>query len=434
MTFLAALGYGLVITFMILIMTKRLSAFTALMLAPFIFGYIGGFGTKLGTFAGAGIKSVASTASMLAFAIIFFGVMLSAGLFDPLVKIVLKAVKGDPLKIVVGTAILAMIVSLDGDGATTDMIVCSALIPIYDKLKIKKLYLAAFVLMPNSIINLVPWGGPTARIQAALGLDGMALMKPLIPGMILALIYVVAVAYYIGLKERKRLGITNIIAGSSNEIAATLTEEERSLRRPKLAIPNLLLSIATIAVLIEGSIPSNICFGIGSALALMINYPNLKTQRDVITHQAEPVINSLTMVLAAGVFMGILSESKMADAIAAHLISLIPQSLGSHMPIITGLIALPGTYFLSNDAFYFGILPVLAKTGAVYGFTPLQIAVCSLMGQAIHMLSPIVASIYILLGLTKQDLGEWSKFCMPWMLFIFVIYAITLVATGFIPL
>jgi CitMHS family citrate-Mg2+:H+ or citrate-Ca2+:H+ symporter len=56
------------------------------------------------------------------------------------------------------------------------------------------------------------------------------------------------------------------------------------------------------------------------------------------------------------------------------------------------------------------------------------------MGQAIHMLSPIVASIYVLLGLTKQDLGEWAKFCMPWMLFIFVIYAVTLIATGFIPL
>jgi citrate-Mg2+:H+ or citrate-Ca2+:H+ symporter, CitMHS family len=434
MTTLAALGYGLVIVFMILIMTKRLSAFTALMLVPIIFGIIGGFGTKIGSFASTGIKSVASTASMLAFAIIFFGVMLSAGLFDPLVKIVLKAVKGDPLKIIVGTAILATVVSLDGDGATTDMIVCSALVPIYDKLKINKLYLAAFILMPNSIINLVPWGGPTARIMAALNVDGMSLMKPLIPGMILSLIYVVGISYYIGLKERKRLGIVDVSTIAHDEMAATLTAEEAALRRPKLAILNLILSVAVIAVLIEGTIPSNICFGVGSALALLLNYRNLKEQRNVIMLQAESVIQSLTMVLAAGVFMGVLSESKMADAIAQHLISLIPPSLGSHMPIITGLISLPGTYFLSNDAFYFGILPVLAKTGAIYGFTPLQIGVSSLMGQAIHMLSPIVASIYLLLTLTDQDLGEWSKFCMPWMLVIFVIYAATLGITGFIPL
>jgi citrate-Mg2+:H+ or citrate-Ca2+:H+ symporter, CitMHS family len=434
MTLLAGLGYGLVIVFMILIMTKRLSAFTALMLVPIAFGIIGGFGTKVGAFAATGIKSVASTASMLAFAIIFFGVMLSAGLFDPLVKVVLKAVKGDPLKIIVGTAILATVVSLDGDGATTDMIVCSALVPIYNRLKINKLYLAAFILMPNSIINLVPWGGPTARIMAALGLDGMALMKPLIPGMILSLIYVIGISYYIGLKERKRLGIIDIETMAHDEMAATLTAEEVSLRRPKLAILNLILSVAVIAVLIQGAIPSNICFGVGSALALLLNYRNLKEQRNVIMLQAESVIQSLTMVLAAGVFMGILSESKMADNIAQHLISLIPPSLGSHMPIITGLISLPGTYFLSNDAFYFGILPVLAKTGAIYGFSALQIGVASLMGQAIHMLSPIVASIYLLLTLTDQDLGEWSKFCMPWMLVIFIIYAITLVVTGFFPL
>jgi CitMHS family citrate-Mg2+:H+ or citrate-Ca2+:H+ symporter len=404
------------------------------MLVPIIFGMIGGFGTKLGAFASTGIKSVASTASMLTFAIIFFGVMLSAGLFDPLVKVVLKLVKGDPLKIIVGTAILSTIVSLDGDGATTFMIVCSALVPVYNKLNIKKLYLAAFAIMPNSIINLVPWGGPTARIQAALGIDGMTLMKPLIPGMILALVFVVGVAYYIGLKERKRLGIADASVLASNEMAATLTQEEVALRRPKLGIINLILTVATIAVLISGKIPSNICFGVGSAIALIINYPALKTQRQVILNQAENVINTLVMVLAAGVFMGILSESKMADAIATHLISLIPPSLGAHMPILTGLIGLPGTYLLSNDAFYFGILPVLAKTGALYGFTPVQIAVSSLMGQAIHQLSPLVASIYILRGLTDQDLGEWAKFCLPWMLIIFVIYAASLIVTGFIPL
>jgi CitMHS family citrate-Mg2+:H+ or citrate-Ca2+:H+ symporter len=438
MTTLAALGYGIVIVFMVLIMTKRLSPMVGLIVVPIVFAIIGGFGTDIGDFAIKGVKGVASTGAMLIFAIFFFGIMLTAGLFEPLANWVVKKVKGDPLKVLVGTAILATVVSFDGDGATTDMIVCSALIPVYNRLKINKLYLAAFILMPNSIINLIPWGGPTARIQAAIGVDGISLMKPLIPGMVLAILYVIGIAYYYGLKERKRLGVVQIDEASHNEMAAALAAEvdpeEAALKRPKLAWVNGILTVAVIATLIADIFPSAIVFEVGTAIALMLNYRKMKEQKKVIAINADNIVNSILMVLAAGVFMGILTETKMGDAIAQHLISLIPPSLGSHMPIITGLISLPGTYFLSNDAFYYGILPVLAKTGAVYGFTPLQIGVASLMGQAIHMLSPIVASIYLLLTLTDQDLGEWSKFCMPWMLVIFLIYAVTLIGTGFMPL
>jgi CitMHS family citrate-Mg2+:H+ or citrate-Ca2+:H+ symporter len=217
-------------------------------------------------------------------------------------------------------------------------------------------------------------------------------------------------------------------------LAAEVDPEEAALKRPKLVWVNGILTISVIAILISGMFPSAIVFEVGTAIALIINYRKIKDQKKVIEINADNIVNSILMVLAAGVFMGILTETKMGDAIAQHLISLIPPSLGSHMPIITGLISLPGTYFLSNDAFYYGILPVLAKTGAMYGFTPLQIGVASLMGQAIHMLSPLVASIYLLLTLTDQDLGEWSKFCMPWMLVIFLIYAVTLIGTGFMPL
>jgi CitMHS family citrate-Mg2+:H+ or citrate-Ca2+:H+ symporter len=116
---LAILGYGIVITFMVLIMTKRMTAFTSLIIVPIVFALIGGFGPNIGKFALTGVKGVAPTASMLLFAILFFGIMINVGLFDPLVNAIVKFVKGDPLKVLVGTAILAAIVSVDGDGSTT---------------------------------------------------------------------------------------------------------------------------------------------------------------------------------------------------------------------------------------------------------------------------------------------------------------------------
>lgn len=142
----------------------------------------------------------------------------------------------------------------------------------------------------------------------------------------------------------------------------------------------------------------------------------------------------LIMVLAAGVFMGILTETKMAEAIAQNLVALVPASMGKHFGLITAIISIPGTFFLSNDAFYFGVLPVLAQTGAQFGFTSLQIGAASLLGQAFHLLSPLVAFIYLLLQLTGVDMGEWQRYVAKWAIGIFVIFVVAAVAVGIIPL
>ena len=121
---LTFLGFAMVVTFMYLIMTKRLSALIALILVPILFALFGGFASKIGPMMLEGISKLAPTGVMLMFAILYFALMIDSGLFDPAVRKILKLVKGDPLKVSVGTAVLALVVSLDGDGATTYMICC----------------------------------------------------------------------------------------------------------------------------------------------------------------------------------------------------------------------------------------------------------------------------------------------------------------------
>lgn len=434
MNLLTILGYGIVLTFMVLIMTKRMTAFTSLIIVPIIFAYIGGFGLKIGTFALTGIKGVATTSTMLLFAIVFFGIMINVGLFDPLVKVIIKFVKGDPVKVLVGTAILASVVSVDGDGSTTTMIVCSALLPVYKKLNIKSIYLAVVIIMANSVMNLLPWGGPTARIMSALKLEGSEILNPLIPGMALAIVWVIVVAYILGLKERKRLGIVTIDDAALAEMAATTSAEEEALKRPKLIWVNFILTMIVMGVLISGKIPSAVIFEAGVALALIINYPKLKTQREVIELHAGNAVQVIVMVLAAGIFMGILTETKMAAAIAQNLASIVPESLGSHWALVTAVLSVPGTFLLSNDAFYLGVLPVLAETGVAYGFTPLQIGIASTMGQAFHLLSPLVGFIYLLLQLTDVDMGEWQRHAAKWSIGTFIIFVLAAAVTGVMPL
>ncbi len=139
---LSWLGFLMVAVFMYAIMSKRLSALVALIVVPVVFALIGGFTDQLGEMMLAGIKQIAPTGIMLLFAILCFGIMMDAGLFDPLIAKILKIVKGDPLKIVVGTAILASLVALDGDGTTTYMITVTAMLPLYQRLGIKPMILA----------------------------------------------------------------------------------------------------------------------------------------------------------------------------------------------------------------------------------------------------------------------------------------------------
>lgn len=431
---LAFLGFAMIIVFMALIMAKKLSPFTSLILVPVAFGLLAGYGWDTLGYAMDGIKSVASTFAMMTFAILYFGVMLTAGMFDPMVDHVVAWCKGDPLKVLVGTAILAAFVSLDGDGTTTVMICCTAMIPIYNRLKIKKIYLATLIILQNCIMNLIPWGGPTARVMSVMKLDAGEILAPLVPGMVLSSIYVVGVSYYLGLKERKRLGVAK--AASSEVHKVEVSPEEQEWKRPKLIFFNLALTAAVIVSLIMGLASSAILFGVGTAIALVVNYPDQKIQRKVISSLAPDMINVVMMVLGAGVLMGILNgpeDAGMSNAIAQFLVSVIPESLGRYFAVIIAVISAPGTYLLNNDAFYYGVLPPLAATAEAYGFTSLQIGFAALMGQAFHFLSPLVPFIYLLMDQTEITLAQYQGYIFRWCVGIFVIFMVMGLALGYLP-
>ena len=400
---------------------------------PIAFGLLAGYGWDTLKYAMDGIKSVASTFSMMTFAILYFGVMLTAGMFDPMVDKVVAWCKGDPLKVLVGTAVLAAFVSLDGDGTTTVMICCTAMIPIYNRLKIKKIYLANLIILQNCIMNLIPWGGPTARVMSVMNLDAGELLAPLVPGMALSAVYVIGVSYYLGLKERKRLGIMDI---SNSVNTVEFSDEEREWKRPKMILFNLLLTVAIITSLIMGLASSAILFGVGTAIALVVNYPVQKTQRKVISSLAPDMISVVMMVLGAGVLMGVLNgpeDAGMSNAIAQFLVSVIPESLRRYFAVIIAVISAPGTYLLNNDAFYYGVLPPLAATAQAYGFTDLQIGFAALMGQAFHFLSPLVPFIYLLMDLTEISLAEYQGYIFKWCIGIFVIFMGAGLLLGYLP-
>lgn len=207
---LTILGFAMIATFLVLIMTKKMSPIAALVLIPALFCVAVGQGAQLGDYVIEGVGNLAPTAAMLMFAIVYFGVMIDVGLFDPIVRGILKFCRADPMRIVVGTAVLAAIVSLDGDGSTTFMITVSAMYPLYKRLKMSLVVMTGVAATANGVMNTLPWGGPTARAATALKLDASEIFVPMIPALAMGLLAVFVLAYVLGLRERKRLGMLTL--------------------------------------------------------------------------------------------------------------------------------------------------------------------------------------------------------------------------------
>lgn len=440
---LAILGYIMVAVFMILIMTKRMSALLALIIVPIVFALIGGFYTGIGEMMLEGIAQVAPTGVMLVFAILYFGIMIDAGLFEPIVNTILRIVKGDPLKIAIGTVALASLVALDGDGTTTFIITVTAMLPLYKKLNMNLYMLATLALLSIGVMNMTPWGGPTARVISSLQLTTEEVFLPLIPVMAAGIGFAFLVAWYFGLKERKRIGILQIddptskeLLAAEEQVAAAVADGEKStvLQRPKLIWVNAGLTVGLLIALITGLLPLPVLFMIGFAIATMINYPNLVEQKERITAHAGNVLAVVALVFASGIFTGIMNGTEMVDAMATALVHIIPEKLGSQLPLITAITSMPFTYFMANDPYYFGIIPIIGETAANYNIPMAEIARASVLGQPAHVLSPLYAAGYLLVGMLGIDYGQNQRFALKWAIASSVFMIIAAIVFGVISI
>jgi len=426
---LALLGFGTIAVFLILIITKRLSVITALVIVPIVFGLLAGVGVReLSEMMLKGIMQVAPTGILLFFAVLYFAVMLDTGLFDPVIRLIIRQVKGDPLKVVMGTALLTMIVHLDGDGTATFMIVISAFLPVYKELKMDRLVLAGIVALSVGPLHLVPWSGTSARAIATMNSTASEMFNPNVPAIFGGIAWVLFVAYILGRNERKRLGIVAL----DYDHHTSLNDEQRSFRRPKLILVNAAMTVALIITLMMGWTPAPVLFVIASCFALLINYPNLKDQQRIVKSHGSNIFMVSSMIFAAGIFSGILTGSKMIEAMASSLVSFIPEHHANWLPLLTALTSMPSSLLFTPDAYYFGVIPVLSEAAQHYQIDPLEIGRAALLGQMTvgFPLSPLTASTFLLIGLCEVDLGNHQKFVFKWAFGTTIVMTIVALLTG----
>ncbi|KPM46766.1 CitMHS family transporter [Jiulongibacter sediminis] len=426
---LALLGFAIILIFLILIISKKVSVIVALVLTPVIIALIAGFKPlEIGQYSLEGIKQVAPTGILLMFAVLYFATMLDAGLFDPVISFIIRSVKGDPLKVILGTAILSMIVHLDGDGTATFMIVLSAFLPIYKALKINKLVLPGIVAMSVGPIHLVPWSGTSARALSVLETDSVHLFTPNLPAIGAGILWVLFVAWYWGMRERKKLGVIDFEYNHKEE----LTTDQKELRRPKLILINAILTVLLIVSLMEGWIPAPVLFVIASMLVLQINYPKLADQKKVLRSHGNNIFLVSSLIFAAGIFSGILNGSGMIDAMATSLVQLIPDEQSNFLPVLTAITSMPASLLFTPDAYYFGVLPVLSESASQLNMDTIQMGRAALLGQMTvgFPLSPLTASTFLLIGLAEVELGDHQRHTFLWAWGTTIVMAIVAVLTG----
>lgn len=434
---LALAGTLTVIVLLTAIMTKRLSAMVALIAVPLMASLLMGFGLDTGKFIVDGIKSISPIAVMFIFAILFFGIVSDAGMFDPIINYIIKAAKGDPVRVVVGNAILAMIIHLDGSGAVTFIITIPAMLPLYERLKLDMRVMACVTALGAGVMNMLPWGGPTLRAATALNIPVTEVFNPMIPAQAAGMVTVLAIAWFLGRREARRIGYAGAAGGSADTFAHThvISDADQSLRRPKMFWLNILLTICVVCGLIWGKVAPAVLFMTATIIALICNYPKPADQRARVDAHSKAALLMASVLFAAGAFTGIMKGTGFIKAMATAATGFIPADMASHIPFGLSLIAMPLSLFFDPDSFYFGILPVIGEVMNGFGLPAIQAAQASIVGQMTtgFPVSPLTPATLLLVGLAGVELGDHQRFTIPLAYLVSVVISIVSVIFGVYP-
>ncbi|PWT99024.1 MAG: citrate transporter [Terriglobia bacterium] len=431
---MALLGFVTIAVLLALILGKKMTPLGALIAVPVAAAVAGGFGFQTAGFMLRGIQSVAGVAGMFVFAILYFGIMTDAGMLDPIIDRILAAAGSDPVRIVIGTALLALLVHLDGSGAVTFLVTVPVMLPLYERLGMDKRVLACAASLAAGV-NFLPWTGPMIRAAASLHLTVASIFNPLLPVQLAGLVFVFSAAWWLGRREAKRLGFRQG-QGPGEIFLRELTKEQLALRRPNRFWINLALTLVLITAMIAAKLDPVAVFMVGVVLALQINYSDIRQQRERIDAHARAALLMAAILFAAGAFTGIMKESGILAAMAKSAVSVLPRAAAPHLPFVLGLLSMPLSLVFDPDSFYFGVLPVLAETGRTFGIPTVQMAQASVLGQMTtgFPVSPLTPAAFLIAGLAGIEFRDHQQFAFPLLLGASLAMTAVAVILGIFPL
>lgn len=452
-TIVGILGFLCIISIVVTLFKSKTLPSIAFILFPSILALIlvaGGYYSfdNIAKLVKAGFTSTGPTAALFVFSVLFFGIMTDAGMFDVIIGKLMGFVGDSVIGVTIMTAVIALIGHLDGGGASTFLIVVPSMLPVYRKMHMRSTTLLRVAVLAMGVLNLMPWAGPTMRAASVLGIEAGELWNTILPIQIFGIVLVLVHAVIAGLQEQKRgAGLHGKLA-QAEAVAENADSDSNAsvnaLARPKLFFFNLLLTFSVIAMLIWDVFPSYLPFMIGVAIAILVNYGDIKMQKKIINSHAGPALMMCSTLMGAAVLMGVLVKSvtvneveiaSVVSCMSALITMVLPATLGAHLPLVIGILSVPLALAFDTDSYFYGMLPVMIGIGEGFGISALPIAIAMVVCRnCATFISPMVPATLLGVGLAEVDIKDHirSSFLYVWVFsFICMIFAALL---GILPL
>ncbi|EAL5963082.1 citrate transporter [Campylobacter jejuni] len=367
-----------------------------------------------------GVKSVTNTAALFVFSILFFSVLNASGFFTKILNILLSKMKANVYQVCILTVFISAAAHLDGSGASTFLIVIPALLPIYERLGIRKTSMLLIITSAMGVMNVIPWGGPTLRAASIIGMDANLLWHHIIPIQIVGLILSLCLAIWIARIEIKRG------AGTGNLSGIDFNIEKSEYHNEKWFWLNLIIAIGVIGLLVSGMFPSYVCFMIGLGIILPLNYPNLKIAKKVLDRASGSAILMYITLIGAGILIGVFDKSGIMGKMGALILNFIPDYLGTYIPLMVGILAVPMAIIFCTDSYFYGVMPIVLSITKAFGVEPLTIAIIMVIARNCGtFISPVVPATLLGCGLARVNIRDHIKMSF------FYIWAISIICLIF---
>ncbi len=411
-----------------LLIWGKVSPVVAMALVPTIGALVLGFGLEdLQEFFSSGLDQVMNVVVMFIFAIIFFGILADAGLFDPVIRRLILMTRGRVILVAVGTVLIGAVAHLDGAGATTFLLTIPALLPLYQALNMSRYLLLLLVSLSASLMNMVPWGGPLIRAASVIDEDPGEMYQALVPLQGAGLVLLVGLAVLLGVREMRRINVqvgTGALQSVGNvdvsKIADDFTARQKLERKDlegkinahrSIYWLNVAVVIAVLAVMLAGWLDPALSFVLGVAILLPLNFNSAKLQIDRMKAHAPNALMMAAVIVAAAVFLGVLNESGMLESIALAMLQVIPESVGQYLHLIVGFFGVPLDMLTSTDAYYFSVLPLVEATAGQFGVAASSTAYALVIGNVIGtFVSPFAPAVWLAMGLAEADIGKHIRY------------------------
>ena len=433
MTWNAIVTLVMLIVIVVLLFTNVANTGVIMTGVPILAALIMGFSfSEINGFIGDGLNTIRNTLYLMVVAVLFFGILQEAGVFDAIVKFIIRFLGNNVLGTTLITGVIAMATALSGSGATTALCTIPTVRPLYEKQNIRRQGLLLIETLGSGVICLMPWAPGINEAAAYVGLDVHSVFERLRPLAIFSIIGVLVVCVLVAIVE-KRHG-----AGMTDE---EFEQVKKEIDKPinfkygkTVAIVDGLAALLIIVLLLAGKISSNVAFAIGFVILLFLNMRSKEEKAEYFKKKAGMCFNLAFTMLGVACIVGVNNGAGGLGDLANMLANSSFSGIIPHLPFILCILSMPLSITISNSKNAV-VVPAVVAMVSSYGMTALDVMPAVFATGVISAnLNLYNAAPYLALGLADVEMKDHLKYSLlPVYLFSLVMLAF-MVVTGVVAI